>query len=208
MPNLIWRFPDRLQHIYSLRMIREGDFLCQTKHDGYYAVIIKDGDYKVLSRHNKPLAVSPSMMEAVRSLDLKDGTVLHGEWTGLRQADRSESIVLFSITYLAYEWLGTLTEEERFGFLTSLGMKPHPSIPIVENQITGYAQMYKRMVDDPRTEGVVLKKRTTKLIGDLRSSKDNPGFYKLKWRGGNDGLSKMIIPNPDLITQDLLEGAL
>ena len=56
---LPFRHPDRLFHIFSLKGIREGEYLSQAKYDGHYAVIVKDADkIKVISRHDKPLPVS------------------------------------------------------------------------------------------------------------------------------------------------------
>jgi hypothetical protein len=201
MPKLVWRFPDRPMEVFSLKMIKEGEFMCQKKVDGFFAVIIKDGDIKVLSRHNRKLdGVTPQMVESIKALNLNDGDVLHGEWTSRREANKNEGLYLFSFAFSKYEWLGGKTEEERHERLLSL--KPQGSISIVESANTGYAQIYKSTIDDYRFEGVVLKRRSTMLVGDLRKSVDNPGFLKAKWRSGCDSLSRHVIPDEDLKTKE------
>jgi ATP-dependent DNA ligase len=205
MPKLIWRFPDRPIEVFSLRMIDEGEYLCQKKADGYFAVIIKDSDLKIFSRHNNKLSgVSPQMTEMIRALDLSDGDVLHGEWTSRREANRKEELYLFSWVYSKYEWLGGLAEEDRFNRLSSL--KPTGDVHIIDSVTTGYAQMYKSTVDDYRYEGIVLKRRNSKLIGDLAKSVDNPSFLKVKWRRGSDSMTKNVIPDEDLKTRCKMEG--
>lgn len=199
MQTLRWRSPDRPLHIHSLKMVVEGDYLAQKKLDGHFAVIIKDkGQIEVMSRHGKRLThVSPKMYEMLAGIGMSDGDVLHAEWTSLRQANTKEEMYLFAQVYSKYEWLGTAKEEDRYNRLYSL--TPVGSVSIVQAVTTGYADMYRSTIDDWKYEGIVLKKRDTKLFGDLKAPKDNPGFLKLKWRDGPDGMTKCVVPDENLI---------
>lgn len=195
-----FRHPDRLFHIFSLKGIREGEYLSQAKYDGHYAVIVKDENkIKVLSRHNKPLAVSLKMITSLETIGMDNGDVLHGEWTSRRESNKVESMYLFNIVFRHHEWLGAVGEEERFKKLQDF--KLNSDVLLVENRLGGYADHYRSTIDDWKTEGIVLKLKTGKFYGDLSSPRDNPGYFKLKWREGSDGRTKRIIPDSELITR-------
>lgn len=195
-----FRHPDRLFHIFSLTNIREGEYLSQTKYDGHYAVIIKDDNkIKVLSRHDKTLAVSPKMIASLETIGLNNGDVLHGEWTSRRESNKVESMYLFNQVFMGYEWLGAIAEEERFKRLREFKM--NEDVLLVENREGGYAAHYKSTINDWKTEGIVLKLKKGKYFGDLRTPKDNPGYFKLKWREGSDGRSIRIVPDDKLTTR-------
>lgn len=199
--KLPFRHPDRPITTFSLSMVREGEFLSQTKYDGHMIVISKDnGTITTLSRHNKPLPVSKSMMAELAEISMQDGMVLHGEWTGRREANPNEGIYLFSMVYQNYEWLGNFSEEERWKRLAIL--KPTNNIHIVWSRFGDYASHYKETIDDLKTEGIVLKRRTAKLIGGFDKPRDNPGFLKAKWRLASDGMSRHVIPDDKLICME------
>ena len=198
MAKLRWRFPDRPLHVFSLGMVKEGEWLSQTKYDGHFAVILKeDGVVSVMSRHAKPLAVSKDIINELKAQNLPDGTCLHGEWTSRREANKVESLYLFSVVYHNSEWLGQLTEEERWKRLAFI--RPTEKILVVDSRTEGYAAHYKSTIEDWKTEGIVLKKRDSKLHGDLKNPRDNAGFLKLKWREGADGMTKSIIADDKLV---------
>lgn len=175
--------------------------MTESKLDGHYCVIQKDGPIKVLSRHNKPLAVSPAMLESLSRIGLSDGDELHGEWTSRRESNKNEGIYLFNWTFSKYEWLGSAFEEERHKKLYDLKMVEN--ISIVEARTTGYAEHYKSTINNPSLEGIVLKLRKAKIIGDSRSPKDNPGYFKLKYRTGCAGDTLAIVPDHELITRSI-----
>lgn len=195
-----FRHPDRLFHIFSLKGIREGEYLSQAKYDGHYAVITKESDkIKVVSRHNKPLPVSAKMLTSLEAIGMSNGDVLHGEWTSRRESNKTESMYLFNQVFMKGEWIGAVGEEERFKRLQDF--KLNEDVLLVENREGGYAAHYKSTIDDWKTEGIVLKLKTGKFFGDFHSPRDNPSYFKLKWREGSDGRSKRIIPDSELITR-------
>lgn len=195
--KLKWRHPDRPLHIFSLKMVKEGKWMSQPKYDGHFAVIEIEDAPKIMSRHNKPLPVSQNLVDVFKSIP--KGVVLWGEWTGRRQANKEEAIYLFSIVYNDFKWLGRLTEEERYEQLTQIQLPDTPNISVVENRFDNHAQHYKETINNWKLEGIVLKRKDMKLIGDLSKPKDNPAFLKLKWREGADGMSINIIPDEDLV---------
>ena len=198
MGKLRWRHPDRPLHVFSLSMVKEDEWLSQTKYDGHFAIISKDeGQISVMSRHAKPLPVSSVILDEIAAQNLPDGTCLHGEWTSRRESNKIETMYLFSVVYQNYEWLGSKTEEERWQRLSMI--KPTDKLAVVDSRFSAYAEHYKATIDDWKTEGIVLKKRDAKLRGDLKTPCDNPGFLKLKWREGADGRTKSIITDDKLV---------
>jgi len=179
-------------------MVKENEWLSQTKYDGHFAIISKEDDkISVYSRHAKPLAVSKILLDELAAQNLPNGICIHGEWTSRREANKVESLYLFSVVYLNYEWLGQLPEEERWKRLDII--KPTDKILIVDSQTSNYADHYRSTVGDIKTEGIVLKKRDAKLYGDLKNPRDNAHFLKLKWREGADGMTRSIVPDDKLV---------
>lgn len=198
--KLVWRHPDRLFHIFSLKHVREGEYLAQKKYDGHYAVIVKEDDkIEIFSRHDNRLPVSVKMMDSLNIIGLENGDVVHGEWTSRRESNKVESMYLFNIVYRRFDWIGNRPEVERFKLVQDF--KFNDDVTLVEWTGQGYAAYYKSTIDDWKTEGIVLKRNDTKFIGDTRSPRDNPGYLKLKWREGSDGRTKRVIPDADLQTR-------
>ena len=198
MSKLAWRSPDKPNRIYSLRYVKEGDYLAQVKKDGHNAVVIKDGgEVRIWSRTEKPLRVSPWLVESIRSLDLADGDVLNGEWTGLRKADREEGMHFYGWMFSKYEWLGSLDEEERYKRL--LDLREAKGVAVLKSVTEGYGDLYRSTVDDWATEGIVLKNRKSKLIGNRSESAKNQQWLKLKWRDGADGAKIVTVPDEELV---------
>jgi len=192
-----WRYPDRPMRIFSLRMVKDGEWMSQTKYDGHFAVIIKEGKFSVMSRHKNKLPISPAMLGSIEKLDIPDCTVLHGEWTSRRQSNKEEALYLFSAAYWNSEWLGPKGEEDRYKLVQSITLVDN--IYIVENRCSGYAKHYKSTINDWKTEGIVLKRRNGKMIGSMSNeSMDNSALLKLKWRSGQGGDSIEIVPDDNL----------
>jgi hypothetical protein len=202
------RFPDKPSHIYSLKMIKEGEYVAQPKLDGWHSLIFREkGELVVLSRVMKPLAISAGLRDALKLLPLEDGTVLNAEWTCRREAWKEEGMWLFDMMYERGEWVGHLPIEERYAKVFEIynGVRVDGArwpIHLIPGQTTGYAALYKSLIDDWKTEGIVLKRLGSKLVGDFHKSVDNPAMFKLKWRAGVATMTRMIVPDEDLKTKE------
>lgn len=205
------RFPDKPSRIYSLKMVKEGEYIAQPKLDGHNALIFKeDGKLVVLSRVMKKLAISDQMRKALELLPLVNGTVLNGEWTCRREAWKEEGVWLFDMMYENGEWVGHLPVQERhtkvcaiYGGVDEATSKAcWSNVHLIAGVTTGYAALYKSLIGDMKTEGIVLKRLGSKLIGDFHKSVDNPAMFKLKWRDGPDGMTRMIVSDEDLKTKE------
>jgi hypothetical protein len=199
------RFPDKPFHIYTLAAIREGEYLAQKKLDGWNSLLVKEaGKLIVLRRDMRQQACSKELLAALETLDLKDGDVLNGEWTCRRKANREEAMWLFDVMYLGHEWIGNQTTVMRYARLWDMlegryNGNPPEHLHLIDSVTTDYANFYRSTIDDWKTEGIVLKHKEARLIGDPNKSKDNPRMFKLKWRDGPDGMTKMVVPDDKLI---------
>ncbi len=194
------RYPDKPKHIYTLRLVKESEWFAQPKLDGHNALIMKEaGKTIVLSRHMNTLKITQAMQKACEALPIENGTVLNAEWTKLRKAWKEEGMWLFDILYEKGQWVGGLPAEERYAKVAEIQKGTPPTIHLIEVVETGFADLYRRIIGDMKTEGIVLKRRGSKIIGDRQESVENPNIYKLKWRDGADGLTRVIVPDDDLI---------
>ena len=198
MRNIPFRSPDKPSRIFSLNAVSEGDFIAQKKIDGHNAVIIVNDGIEVRSRHNKPLPVSKKILGQIEQLGLSDGDVVVGEWTSRRNANKEETLPLFSILYREYEWLGGWGEEDRYNLLREK-IAPTEDIQVLESQDRNYADLFRSTIDDWVTEGIVLKHKEAKLTGNRSGSVKNRLMLKLKWRDGADGAKIMVVPDEKLI---------
>ena len=187
---LIFRRPDKPTPIYTLDDFADGDYICQPKQDGWRAVIefYKD-EIVIWSRHHKPLPVSDEMIDVLKDIDVPHNTALDGEWLK-RRPDYTgpELIYLFGVLYWDDKWVGGKPEIERINLLNTIENVDHPVL-ISPYTTSNYEEFFQNTKNDKRTEGVVLKDINGTLIGDREKSKNNPFWFKRKWRSGNDGRS-------------------
>jgi hypothetical protein len=60
-------------------------------------------------------------------------------------------------------------------------------ISIVPFTTGGYVDFFDFSKTLPGAEGIVLKHKTSRFIGSVRKSVENPMWLKVKWRAGADG---------------------
>ena len=190
----MFRFPDKPtpSRPAVLAALRDGEWLCQFKWDGWRTVVTLDdgGRLSFTSRDNKPIPISSSLSQRVAESFLRSnvpqGTTLDAEWTG-RRAGLGEGLVFFDAIRLGgldlYQW----SAEHRFQALSELGLNTVDGVSTVETTTSGYAEMFERSKSLPHTEGVVLKRLASRLVWSIRSCQDHPEWLKVKWRDGEDG---------------------
>jgi ATP-dependent DNA ligase len=98
-------------------------------------------------------------------------------------------IILFDMVYYNGQWQGDVPYEQRYANLKTMfnlhkakAKVETPNIilePIVE---MGFVNMFNQSKSMPLTEGVVLKRKDSKLKGGLNKAVDNPLWLKCKWR--------------------------
>lgn len=200
-----FRYPDKPTRTTPgvLRTLREGHWLAQLKHDGWRAVITWDGSKaSLVTRNNQPIAPGAALAaELARCLRrLPAGTVLDGEWLGMRRfevedpedwswrrcrAGEREELVLFDLLYVAGRWVGDVPALERFRALQQVWRGASRSrrpghVRLVTCRLGGYADLFTASAAAPLCEGIVLKHRSSTLLGSTSECQDNPRWLKVK----------------------------
>ena len=185
----LWRAPDKpiratLGNLPILE--RRGGYVAQPKIDGHRAAVeIDDHEIRVISRQDNPLPVSVAVKEQVRSLNLPAGTMLDCEWAG-RRAKAAEGLWILGLLFWEWIWVGPQSLTERLKPLEVLTDLP-PLINRVASHTEGFLPLLLDQIGDPLSEGIVLKRIATPLVGKRSGSAKNPGWYKVKWRDGPSG---------------------
>lgn len=195
------RFPDKPNLMSAAQLPvfdLQGGWIATAKQDGWRCMIEVDENGKIefLSRVWKPLPISAALKDVVARIGLPKATMLDTEWLARRPGYQGpETLHLITIPWYDGEWLGAQPETDRWALTMALmeniatrtsGLAT-PPIKLPKWTDKEYTQLFEWSKTDPTTEGIVLKRNNSTLIGDLKSSKDNPTWIKIKWRAGHDG---------------------
>jgi hypothetical protein len=202
--NLLRRFPDKPwrrdpKSLPDLDM--QGGYIATAKYDGWRCAVTINDDISFWSRVNKPLPVADEMRKAVKFLDLPPATVLDTEWMRRRpDYDGPELLYVIGMPWFNGEWLGRDPEAFRWdkvikifeGVFSKLDDPEAFPLQLPKwvsdgKSLTPYSELFAWSKTDKTTEGIVLKGKLSKLVGDTKESKKNPNWIKIKWRDGADG---------------------
>lgn len=207
----MFRYPDKPVRMYSelLSDLESScDYIATQKLDGWRCVAsINRGRATYQSRINKELPVSEIITEGFKNLNI-DNITFDSEWMKRRpDYDGPECLYVFGITHLDDTWIGHWDEIDRFSMLLQRILnletvdfsRAESLIEMIEEHnknhviripqftIKDYTQFFNRQRTQPETEGIVLKRRKSSLIGDINKNAKNFNWYKVKWRDGADG---------------------
>ena len=188
-----WRAPDKPREAYiqMLAPLDHGNYVIQSKLDGYACVISFDGKtITAKSRHNISLPVHQSILDEFKELNIPTPWMLNGEWMKLR-AGLTEQFYLFDVMYIDDKWQGQKDYIDRWNWLVD-NIKTSSLIQLVRTGYHDFVKFMEQCIDDPLTEGVVIKHKKSKLIGSLKDSKINPQWIKVKHRAGVGGDTVLI----------------
>lgn len=178
----------------------EGGYIATLKNDGWRCLISWNGkELKFQSR--RPMdkggptdhPISDSLKEEVRQFfvenEIPANTRLDSEWL-CRRTEGDEEIVIFGVLYYNGEWVGQDPETVRWALVKSWKYnQPHVQLcPHTEENFEEFFQFH--WDHSPKAEGIVLKQIQSKLIGNRKTIKKNPLWFKVKWRDGADGKSE------------------
>ncbi len=198
--SLIFRYPDSpilTGPAELMRIEREepGRHVAQFKWDGWRRPIyISDGKIELYSKHDFQAKKHPprELIEEIKALGFPDGTAFDAEWMGLRETELLNGrhyMVLFDMLYFNGQWQGELSYDERYSNLKTLfelhkarAKVQTPNIILEPVREVGLLAMYEESKLNPLTEGIVIKRRASKLKGKFTGSAENPNWLKCKWR--------------------------
>lgn len=209
-----WRFSDKpneisLDELKIIDLKESKEWIATMKLDGYRAIIdFEKEDPRFFSRRDKSkggpvlLDVSSEILDLAKKFQVDNsipvGSRLDAEWSARREGARSvksstmnnELITVFGVCYWGSEWMGLKTEDVRWDFINKLSY--NSKICIVEGTDCNYVDLYNKSKIDYKYEGIVLKHKNSKLIGDISMCKNNPLWLKCKWRSGDDGQTEIV----------------
>lgn len=135
------------------------------------------------------------LMKELASLKFPEGTAFDAEWMGKRQVQSTHGrhwLILLDILYYGGQWQGDVPYEGRKKNMTTLvelhmakewniEQRMHANILVCPHVESGFKALYEKQRDDPAklTEGIVLKRRASRLVG----GGDNPDWLKIRYRG-------------------------
>lgn len=183
-------FPDRPGATLAPGFLGQIDpelFLCVLKIDGWRCEVRKkDGIITYTSRMNKPIDVPAAIKGPFEARLFGMGDmVLDCEVTGRR---RTGDVAGFHILELL-EFQGHVHRKAPAIHRWQMAMDVWPdlTVPGTEKDFLAFFEHHK--ANTPIAEGVVLKRKLSKLIGSTVKSAENSSWMRCKWRAGEDGLS-------------------
>lgn len=183
---LISRLPDKpYQRSPSSLVNMSNDYIATYKYDGWRCMAVIDGGISFYSRNRNKLPINDNIAKQVLSLGLPNGTVLDTEWMARRAEIKDEVLYLITVMWLDGKWVGNADESTRWSICSELKLTENIKLP--EHATASYNDLFNSSKLSPITEGIVLKHKNSKLIGDMSESKKNGMWIKIKWREGNDG---------------------
>lgn len=196
-PFMPYRFPDdprrvSKEYVAGLDAKPQGTFLAQMKSDGWRRVAYRrNGEWTYYAKHDKGeqsrKTPPPALVGEFEALGWPDNVAIDMEWMGPRLADVLDgrhSFRLFDLHYLNGRWLGDVGFKARFDELQAIFDKAgaSPSVQLVRPVGSNLFQFMKAQESDPTSEGIVIRRASSGLIGDFRDVKDNPSWFKAKHR--------------------------
>jgi len=196
--------PHRTSQDSLIEFDQEDDYIATVKYDGYRCIIDWDGetvgffsrrgiDAGGPTRHK----VCDELAEAVKVFLIENAvpanTRLDSEWLAKRTIG-PEQIFIFGVQYWGGQWLGREIETVRWELVSRLNYNQQ-YVNLAENTRHLYSEFFQKMMKEDtqqseknwKVEGIVLKHVNSKLLGNLKTSKLNPRWYKVKWRDGASG---------------------
>jgi ATP-dependent DNA ligase len=194
------RFPDKPNEMSASQLPildLQGGYIATAKQDGWRCMIEVDGNGKIefLSRTWRPLPISPRLKDLVASMGLPKNTMLDTEWMARRADVTQETLHLITIPWFDDVWLGDQYETTRWAraveLMGKLPLEAQTLFSLPKWTDSEYSKLFEWSKANPSTEGIVLKRKNSYLIGHLRTSWTNTSWIKIKWRAGLDGQTRI-----------------
>ena len=191
-PDKPWdRLPD------DIALWDDGEHVCQQKCDGWRLEAIKalNGSVSYFSSHNKDLtdSIEPHLKQEMGATMemVPNGSQLDIEWMSRRAHSKrpgaSPCLVLLDVIRWDRQWLLKTPYQDRWERLQEI-VVPTDNIFLVDCAEPGeFTAFYEKQKSIPQSEGIVVKHLQSTLVGDRNSSKKNPRWFKVRYRGGQDG---------------------
>lgn len=190
-------YPDRPGGTISRDHLKDIDpkvWFATVKQDGWRCIVErKDGVFTYTSRANKPIDIPTHLRLAFEAnfegwRDPVNGVsdfVLDTEVTGNRRKGDVEGFFILEALEMSgysYRMIDAISR-----YMVAKIMWPKLVVPFAGSDFREFFDYHKEHT--PLAEGIVLKKRDSKLIGSTVACAENPNWIRCKWRAGSSGLS-------------------
>jgi ATP-dependent DNA ligase len=159
-------------------------WIVELKYDGSRTCVYVDdqtGDVQLWNRHGVriPEARIPDIYEAVRELALPSGTILDGE-VYPRGLGTTATPALGKFKYALFDVMGSQEPLElRQARLRRLIRRVPDPVHYVDQTVKDKAAFVERVMADPVSEGVVMKRLDSLRMDDPRVTHDSPYWLKM-----------------------------
>ena len=174
-----------------------GDYVCQQKIDGWRVLIFLDDTPRIITRHNKDITteVDPALLAQVEALkeSFPAKSIIDAEWLSRRACSNQRGIeqrlYVFDIMRLGKKWMKLENYQNRLdALIEGLERLELDRIMLPDHAPEGsFSEFYEQQKKIPISEGIVVKHKASTIVGDRKGSKKNPRWFKVRYRGGNDG---------------------
>lgn len=211
-----FRFPDKPirttpEFFASMSPLELSKWIIQRKYDGWRMLVFVDspGTIRCVSRVNRPIeqayrgTLPDHLYSDLECLNLPQNTILDTELIGPR-GHLPHAVFVLDMLAWDNKWLTSQTFEERWMQCTKI-VQPKTNdtiISLAETVFPSPSDAVNLAIRELETlqaywrehnlginylyEGLVLKRRTGKLVLNLQDSAKSPQMYKLKFREGRD----------------------
>lgn len=186
-----------LDRLRELDAERPGTYLAQPKLDGWRHIAVHTPEGWVhQTKHGKPAKIDPELRSLFESLPWPAGIGLDCELVGPRHAGSKQQLRLFDVLYVGGDWMGHLPFAAREDALMNIGywlphsvaiLRTSPLAPdcinvLLSRSNPGLVDFYSEQMQDPRSEGLVIRRADQKLLGSFTGCMDNPAMLKCKFK--------------------------
>lgn len=182
----------------------EDQWIATVKYDGWRCIIDYDGEnVEFFSRrdvdkggptvHPMEESLKAEVLSFLKENDIPPKTRLDSEWMA-RRTEGPQMIYIFGIQYLDGQWIGKEPEDVRWE-LVSTYVYNQPHVKLAENARKNFTEFFAKVKAQDtalperqwKVEGIVIKHRNSRYMGNVHSGAKNPRWFKVKWRDGASG---------------------
>lgn len=199
MASTLTHYPDKpwtQDPVHIKEWDAKGTFICQQKVDGWRVIVIRtETGVDYISRHNKPLTsdIQAEIKQEIDSLDLPVGTQLDAEWIARRSCSvdykLQPKLYLLDVLRWGKTWLLNTPLIERVKKIDALFLTTQfQYLAHVDEAKPGeFWTFWLAQQSIPYSEGVVIKHKLSKIVGNRKECKKNDLWMKIKYRGSSSG---------------------
>lgn len=160
-----------------------GTYLFQTKYDGARRQIWEDnGGWHYRAKNNSDaMPIDPELKAAFESIDWPKGVGFDCELMGSRDKGGVPRLYIFDVFMIRGEWIGHIPFKSRSNWV-ELDTQFHPIQFVVPRPNPGMVDAFAHQMTIEGSEGLVIRRADSTMIGNRECSVENPHWFKVKFQ--------------------------